>query len=57
MGTPKEEWLKELKPSIRWKHGKRFDEFCKWLGKNDVELVAEYKASEDKDARACTIAR
>jgi site-specific recombinase XerD len=52
MGKPIDNWLKEMKESVRSRYLARFNEFLEWTCKTDVQLVEEYKATIDKDAWA-----
>jgi hypothetical protein len=52
MASPKDEWLKEIKESVRHRYSARLDEFLEWVNKTPEQLVEEYKATNDKDAWA-----
>jgi hypothetical protein len=52
MASPKAEWLKEIKESVRYRYSARLDEFLEWVKKTPEQLVEEYKATIDKDAWA-----
>lgn len=52
MASPKAEWLKEIKESVRYRYSQRLDEFLEWVKKTPEQLVEEYKASTDKEAWA-----
>jgi site-specific recombinase XerD len=49
MGKPIDNWLKEMKESVRSRYLARFNEFLEWTGKTDVQLVEEYKQATDKE--------
>jgi len=50
--NPKEEWLKEIKETVRARYSSRFDEFLEWIQKTPEQLVEEYKQVTDKEAWA-----
>lgn len=52
MASPKDEWLKEIKESVRYRYSQRLDEFLEWVKKTPEQLVEEYKATSDKEAWA-----
>ena len=52
MASPKAEWLKEIKESVRHRYSSRLDEFLEWVKRTPEQLVEEYKATIDKDAWA-----
>jgi hypothetical protein len=52
MASPKAEWLKEIKESVRHRYSARLDEFLEWVKKTPEQLVEEYKATSDKEAWA-----
>jgi len=52
MANPKDEWLKEIKESVRYRYSARLDEFLEWVKRTPEQLVEEYKATIDKDAWA-----
>ena len=33
MASPKDEWLKEIKESVRYRYSQRLDEFLEWVKK------------------------
>ena len=47
--SPMEEWLEELKPTSRPTYKSKFRDFLDWSGTTDREIVAEWKATEDRD--------
>jgi hypothetical protein len=49
MASPKEEWLKEIKESVRYRYSQRLDEFLAWIQKTPEQLVQEYKTTTDKE--------
>jgi hypothetical protein len=50
--NPKEEWLKEIKETVRARYSSRFDEFLEWIQKTPEQLVEEYKQVTDKETWA-----